>query len=115
MLHFRHIAAVNRRRGCAGERSMNNRLLVAAATLWLASLAWTVPQAAGAKAAQTPQQSVGSVSPSDAGAVVTKYCVSCHNERTKSGGLALDKMDLSNAAEGADVWEKVIRKVRVGM
>ena len=27
----------------------------------------------------------------------------------------LDKLDLSNVANGADSWEKVVRKVRVGM
>ena len=48
-------------------------------------------------------------------AIVSKYCVSCHNERSKSGGLALDQMDYGDLARDAGVWEKAIKKVRVGM
>jgi cytochrome c553 len=46
---------------------------------------------------------------------ITTYCVTCHNDRLKTGGLALDRPDLANVAAHADVWEKVIRKVRTGM
>lgn len=48
-------------------------------------------------------------------ATIDRYCVGCHNQRLKTGGLALDTQDLARVAENADVWEKVIRKVRVGM
>ena len=48
-------------------------------------------------------------------ASIDKYCVGCHNSKTKIGGLALDKTDLNNVGADADIWEKVIRKVRVGM
>ena len=48
-------------------------------------------------------------------ALVDKYCVTCHNQRAKTGGLALDTIDLGHPAEGAEVWEKVIRKVRGGL
>ena len=48
-------------------------------------------------------------------AVLDEYCVTCHNQPTKTAGLALDKIDLNNLAAGAETWEKVIRKVRVGM
>ena len=44
-----------------------------------------------------------------------QYCVSCHNGRLKTGGLALDSRDVEHLAADADVWEKVIRKVQVGM
>ena len=30
-----------------------------------------------------------------------RYCVTCHNERLKTGGLALDRMDLARVADGA--------------
>ena len=45
-------------------------------------------------------------------AVVTRYCVTCHNEKVKTAGLMLDKMDVENPPGGAEVWEKVIRKLR---
>jgi mono/diheme cytochrome c family protein len=49
------------------------------------------------------------------GALLTQYCVTCHNERAKTGGLVLDPADLATIPNRADVWEKVIRKVRAGM
>jgi len=47
-------------------------------------------------------------------AVIDKYCVTCHNQRLKTGGLALDAMDLGKVPAQAEVWEKVIRKLRSG-
>jgi hypothetical protein len=40
--------------------------------------------------------------------------VTCHNTRLKTGGLALDALDLAKIGEDADVWEHVVRKLRVG-
>lgn len=48
-------------------------------------------------------------------ALIDKYCVVCHNQRAKIAGLMLDKMDLERVPENAEVWEKVIRKLRGGM
>jgi mono/diheme cytochrome c family protein len=47
-------------------------------------------------------------------AVLDKYCVTCHNQRMKTGGLALDVLGLAQVGEHADVWEKVVRKIRTG-
>jgi Protein of unknown function (DUF1592)/Protein of unknown function (DUF1588)/Protein of unknown function (DUF1587)/Protein of unknown function (DUF1585)/Protein of unknown function (DUF1595)/Planctomycete cytochrome C len=47
-------------------------------------------------------------------AVLDKYCVTCHNQRLKTGGLTLDTMDLGKVPAQAEVWEKVIRKLRSG-
>jgi hypothetical protein len=52
---------------------------------------------------------------SDRRQVVDQYCVTCHNSRTKAGGLALDKIDINRAGENAEVWEKVVRKLRAGV
>src|SRR5215831_15507434 len=60
-----------------------------------------------AAAAQTPTR--------DYGAVVNKYCVTCHNARAKTAGLALDNANVADPAATADIWEKAIRKMRVGM
>ena len=43
---------------------------------------------------------------------ITTYCVTCHNDRLKTGQLSLEKMDFDNIPAGAEVWEKVIRKLR---
>jgi len=47
--------------------------------------------------------------------LIDQYCVTCHNEKAKTAGLMLDKLDIDHAAEQADVWEKVVRKLRGGM
>ena len=44
--------------------------------------------------------------------LIDTYCVDCHNATLKTGGLALDKLDLAGAADNAATWEKVIRKLR---
>jgi hypothetical protein len=51
--------------------------------------------------------------PSQQAALVGRYCLSCHNARLKTGGLALDTLDINHVAGNADVWEKVVRKLRV--
>ena len=47
-------------------------------------------------------------------ALITKYCIGCHNERLRTGGLALDRLDSSNPGEHAQVWETVVEKLRAG-
>src|SRR5438477_289567 len=47
--------------------------------------------------------------------LLNKYCFSCHNSRLRTGGLALDSFDVSAVGEHADVWEKVVRKLRGGL
>jgi mono/diheme cytochrome c family protein len=70
--------------------------------------------ASGIGAPQVAPGSAASV-PADVQRTVSTYCVTCHNEKLKTGGLALDRAELSDVAAHADVWEKVIRKVRTGM
>ena len=76
--------------------------------------------------AQTPaatpvsSQSPESRAPSPE-ALVNQYCMGCHSDRLKSGGLALSALNLdapagSDAnAQSAEVAEKVIRKLRGGL
>ena len=45
-------------------------------------------------------------------AVLQKYCVRCHNRQLATAQLALDSVDVGSPAANADVWEKVIRKLR---
>ena len=51
-------------------------------------------------AAQTPRE------------LVTTYCVSCHNQRLKTGNLMLDGVDADQVSNSAEEWEKVIVKLR---
>jgi len=83
-------------------------------------------------AAGAPQQpaavSTAEVSPQRA--LLDQYCVTCHSERIVSRpadpdeslqitqlrnvGLTLDTEDVTNVAANPEVWEKVVRKLRVG-
>jgi hypothetical protein len=47
-------------------------------------------------------------------AVLTKYCLSCHNDRARTGGLSLEEAMASPVADHAAVWEGVLRKLRAG-
>jgi hypothetical protein len=44
--------------------------------------------------------------------MLNTYCVGCHNTRAKTGGLALDTLNLQAAADDAQIWEKALHKLR---
>ena len=46
--------------------------------------------------------------------LVEKSCVSCHNDKTKTAGLSLQGLSLTDVPAHGEVWEKVLRKVRSG-
>src|SRR5882672_7499623 len=48
-------------------------------------------------------------------ALLDQYCVTCHNDKTKRANLTLEKLDLSTAGDHAELWEKVVRKLRAGV
>jgi hypothetical protein len=45
---------------------------------------------------------------------LNRYCITCHNSRLKTAGLALDALQTADLAANAATWEKVIRKLRGG-
>ena len=73
-------------------------------TLIAAALCIAAPAATGGQGSGPPPPR----------AVLDKYCVTCHNQRLKTAGLALDALDLAQVGERAEVWEKVVRKIRTG-
>ena len=87
--------------------------MLAAAVIWVSAAAVFGPVQA---AVQTPsvaaQPSAVSGTADAHQAVVKRYCVSCHNQRLKTGGLALDTLSMTDVAAGAETWEKVVRKLR---
>jgi len=44
--------------------------------------------------------------------LLNRYCVTCHNSKLKTAGLMLDTLDVGRVTDNAEVWEKVIRKLR---
>ena len=63
----------------------------------------TVQPAAAAGQTDTPSR-----------ALLDRYCVACHNERLKTGGVMFDQVDISRVAEHRELLEKVVRKLRSG-
>src|SRR5262245_283413 len=47
-------------------------------------------------------------------AVLDKYCVTCHNQRLKTSGLALDTLDLQQLSAHTELGEKIVPKLRGG-
>ncbi len=78
------------------------RLLAGWCLLWLAGA--SVSAAQPASAPDAPDR-----------ALVDRYCVTCHNERLQTGGLALDTLDITDVGAAADRWEAVVEKLRGGM
>ena len=74
-----------------------SRLLVGAACLL--AFAWS----GVAPAAAAPERDL-----------LDRYCVACHNERLRTAGLLLDRIDIEQVAANAEVLEKVVRKLRGG-
>jgi len=68
-----------------------------------------------AKSAQ-PSSPIGAVSAaSSQRQTLDRYCVTCHNQRLVTAGLKLDDADVANPGAGAEIWEKVVRKLRTGI
>src|SRR5215831_11831402 len=47
-------------------------------------------------------------------AVLDTYCVTCHNQKLRTAGMALDGLDVAQPAANAEAWEKVVAKLRAG-
>lgn len=39
-------------------------------------------------------------------AVLDQFCVTCHNQKLKTAGLLLDKMDVGHIGDQAEAWKK---------
>src|SRR5712692_67216 len=127
------VRLAQRRRWCA-TNGLFVLAVVSAAWVALASAASDRPQGAGSQqpqgpgprqpvhASQTPVQAPPLQAPApvqaartpdpSARALLDRYCVQCHSERLRTGGLTLQTIDTTNVPAGAEVWEKVIRKLR---
>jgi hypothetical protein len=43
---------------------------------------------------------------------IDRYCGTCHNDQIRAAGLSLEGLDAAHPSTNADVWEKVIQKLR---
>lgn len=85
------------------------RWLLAASLVYLVGAAASVGSQAPAPVEQAP------VTPSSAQTLLNQYCITCHNSRALTGGLALDTVSVDRVEADAEIWEKVIRKLRAGL
>ena len=88
---------------------MNRRLiLLVAATSFIVAGAHNTPTA---QQQPSPLPSGGARSPiadnQSPQAVLGRYCVTCHNQQAKIGGLALDTLNLADVRNHAEEWEKL--------
>jgi cytochrome c551/c552 len=44
--------------------------------------------------------------------LVNRYCLSCHSDRLKTGGFALESIAAREVDQNTDAWEKVLKKIR---
>src|SRR5688500_17199605 len=65
------------------------------------------PQQAPPTVPETP-----AVTPTPARELVKTYCISCHNQKLKTGNFALDTVDADHVGNSAEAWEKVLLKLR---
>ena len=86
-----------------------NRILLALCLAFVAA-AWASVSGQSARTPDPEPRIPASVQP-----LLDQYCVTCHNERLKTGGLALDALKPDRIAADAETWEKVVRKVRAGL
>ena len=91
------------------------RTLLASAIVFVA-VAWASVVAQRPPAQQpVPASELGFFSGGSQQALLKQYCITCHNEQLKTGGLALDTLVRNRVEADPETWEKVVRKVRAGL
>ena len=93
------------------------RALFSLATFILATSCFAVALSVVSLADAPQARQTGAATPAGTQyrASLEKYCVTCHNQRLKTAGLALDTLNLAEVPAHAETWEKVIRKLRTGL
>ena len=81
-----------------------------ALALFAGALVLATPLAAPAASGQSQPDGAGA----QAAAVVDRYCLTCHNERLRTAGLALDGLDAARPDAHPELWERVIGRLRAG-
>ena len=85
-------------------------VIALAALLAAGSAAGQAPEAAAASGGVGAEAAAAEAA--EYRAVLDRYCAACHNDRLRTAGLTLESLDLAHVGAGAEVWEKVVRKLR---
>ena len=99
------------------ERSLALCSIAACAAMFVAAVAYVgadgqQPPAAAPPNVPQQSQTAGAASVSPQHALLNRYCIGCHNSKLKTGGVALDSVDVDHVGENVAVWEKAVRKLR---
>ena len=85
----------------------------------LVVVAWAVMLVALHVAGSAPVTALSQIPPASAQQeLLDRYCLTCHNERQLSQGtvpVSLEHLDTQDVVADAELWEKVVRKLRLGM
>ena len=63
---------------------------------------------------QTSARQAPAAPPTAVRSALDTYCIGCHNERLRTGGVALDSVDPAAAGVNPELWERVVAKLRAG-
>src|SRR6187431_1160089 len=97
---------------------MKTALATVAVLLYLLVATGRVSEGAGGQVQRSPGDSPGGVAqgqPAAPRALIDQYCLGCHNDKVRSGGLALSELDLEAVDQHGEIAEKVVRKLRGGL
>ena len=109
---------LNSRRVPAG-RSRADDISIHALRLWAGLVAvavlgaWGLPGHAQSRQTRPPVQT-DDAQAAEVQAVLNRYCVGCHNQRTLTANLAFDTLDVAHPGTRPATWEKVVKKLRGG-
>jgi hypothetical protein len=80
-----------------------------------AAIVVSIASLSGQSATTGSQASAALPSVEKTRALLDQYCVTCHNDRVKTANLSLQGLDLTKVPDHAELWEKVVRKLRAGV
>jgi len=96
--------------------SWRRRTVTAASCLFaIAAFATTTSRLSASASAQSTRPIASTAAAAPSRALLDTYCVGCHNQRTKTAGLALDDVNLADVSADAEVLEEAVRKLRGGL
>src|SRR5437762_9559064 len=95
---------------------MRGRLFAVLVGVGMITLSASVYLRAVSPPAVAPQVFAGKQNSSPSGsspqALISRYCIPCHNKRAKTGGLTLDNVDVLKVGDNPELWEKVAQKLQ---
>ena len=84
------------------------------ALLIVAVLVSVRPVSSARTPVSSPSQPAASVASSSPRQFIDTHCVACHNDRARTAGLTLSGIDVADVSPNAELWEKVLHKIRTG-